>query len=190
MKSYPSGTTPSHPICEVVFASSVLFSDTGSAPFQICQAPTPLDRSRESAPASSREAIWNSIRAAFYARVSREHQAVAHTINSQLAALSERAQADGSRWLGVKARATRRYHQNPKRAAHRIQLAARCARSLWGPIARGGSDVAAVPVFAVAAGMYSIRVQLRRIIGCEAGSWGVSLRKRRFLRLELHCAVC
>ena len=38
----------------------------------------------------------NSIRAAFYARVSSEQQAVAHTIDSQLAALSERAQADGS----------------------------------------------------------------------------------------------
>lgn len=37
----------------------------------------------------------NSIRAAFYARVSSEQQAVAHTIDSQLAALSERAQADG-----------------------------------------------------------------------------------------------
>jgi len=38
----------------------------------------------------------DSIRAAFYARVSSEQQAVAHTIDSQLAALSERAQADGS----------------------------------------------------------------------------------------------
>jgi DNA invertase Pin-like site-specific DNA recombinase len=38
----------------------------------------------------------NSIRAAFYARVSSEQQATAHTIGSQLAALSERAQADGS----------------------------------------------------------------------------------------------
>lgn len=38
----------------------------------------------------------NSIRAAFYARVSSEQQAAAHTIESQLAALSERAQADGS----------------------------------------------------------------------------------------------
>ena len=38
----------------------------------------------------------NSIRAAFYARVSSEQQAIAHTINSQLAALSERSQADGS----------------------------------------------------------------------------------------------
>jgi site-specific DNA recombinase len=38
----------------------------------------------------------NSIRAAFYARVSSEQQATAHTIESQLAALSERAQADGS----------------------------------------------------------------------------------------------
>lgn len=35
------------------------------------------------------------IRAAFYARVSSEQQAAAHTIESQLAALSERAQADG-----------------------------------------------------------------------------------------------
>jgi len=38
----------------------------------------------------------NSIRAAFYARVSSEQQATAHTIESQLAALSERAQADGA----------------------------------------------------------------------------------------------
>ena len=38
----------------------------------------------------------NSIRAALYARVSSEQQAIAHTIDSQLAALSERAQADGS----------------------------------------------------------------------------------------------
>jgi site-specific DNA recombinase len=38
----------------------------------------------------------NSIRAAFYARVSSEQQATAHTIESQLAALSERAQAEGS----------------------------------------------------------------------------------------------
>jgi site-specific DNA recombinase len=38
----------------------------------------------------------NSIRAAFYARVSSEQQAITHTIDSQLAALSERAQADGS----------------------------------------------------------------------------------------------
>ena len=38
----------------------------------------------------------NSIRAAFYARVSSEQQATAHTIESQLTALSERAQGDGS----------------------------------------------------------------------------------------------
>ena len=38
----------------------------------------------------------NSIRAALYARVSSEQQATAHTIESQLAALSERAQADGA----------------------------------------------------------------------------------------------
>ena len=38
----------------------------------------------------------NSIRAAFYARVSSEQQATAHTIESQIAVLSERAQADGS----------------------------------------------------------------------------------------------
>ena len=37
----------------------------------------------------------NSIRAAFYARVSSEQQATAHTIESQITALSERAQADG-----------------------------------------------------------------------------------------------
>jgi site-specific DNA recombinase len=38
----------------------------------------------------------NLIRAAFYARVSSEQQAAAHTIESQLAALAERAKADGS----------------------------------------------------------------------------------------------
>src|ERR1051326_5819096 len=38
----------------------------------------------------------NSIRAAFYARVSSEQQAAAHTIQSQLAALAERAKADDS----------------------------------------------------------------------------------------------
>ena len=38
----------------------------------------------------------NSIRTAFYARVSSEQQAAAHTIDSQLTALSERAKADGS----------------------------------------------------------------------------------------------
>jgi DNA invertase Pin-like site-specific DNA recombinase len=37
----------------------------------------------------------NSIRAAFYARVSSEQQATAHTIESQITALSERAQTDG-----------------------------------------------------------------------------------------------
>jgi DNA invertase Pin-like site-specific DNA recombinase len=36
----------------------------------------------------------NKIRAAFYARVSGEQQAAAHTIESQIAALSERAQSD------------------------------------------------------------------------------------------------
>ena len=36
----------------------------------------------------------NSIRAPFYARVSSEQQATAHTIDSQITALSERAQAD------------------------------------------------------------------------------------------------
>jgi len=36
------------------------------------------------------------IRAAFYARVSSEQQAVAHTITSQIAALSERAHTDGT----------------------------------------------------------------------------------------------
>ena len=38
----------------------------------------------------------NKIRAALYARVSGEQQAAAHTIESQIAALSERAQADGA----------------------------------------------------------------------------------------------
>ena len=38
----------------------------------------------------------NSIRAAFCARVFSEQQAVSHTIDSQLAALSDRAQAEGS----------------------------------------------------------------------------------------------
>ena len=37
-----------------------------------------------------------TIRAAFYARVSSEQQATAHTIESQTAALSERAQSDGT----------------------------------------------------------------------------------------------
>src|SRR5260370_9063914 len=37
-----------------------------------------------------------TIRAAFYARVSSEQQAAAHTIASQTAALSERAQSDGT----------------------------------------------------------------------------------------------
>src|SRR5215831_13980147 len=37
----------------------------------------------------------NSIRAAFYARVSSEQQATAHTIQSQITALSERAKTDG-----------------------------------------------------------------------------------------------
>jgi site-specific DNA recombinase len=37
----------------------------------------------------------NSIRAAFYARVSSEQQATAHTIESQITALSVRAQTDG-----------------------------------------------------------------------------------------------
>jgi len=37
----------------------------------------------------------NSIRAAIYACVSSEQQAAAHTIESQLIALTERAQADG-----------------------------------------------------------------------------------------------
>src|SRR6516162_6553603 len=37
-----------------------------------------------------------TIRAAFYARVSSEQQAAAHTIESQISALSERAQSDGT----------------------------------------------------------------------------------------------
>jgi hypothetical protein len=37
-----------------------------------------------------------TIRAAFYARVSGEQQAAAHTIESQIAALSERASNDGT----------------------------------------------------------------------------------------------
>jgi site-specific DNA recombinase len=37
-----------------------------------------------------------TIRAAFYARVSSEQQAAAHTIESQISALSERAQGDGT----------------------------------------------------------------------------------------------
>jgi site-specific DNA recombinase len=37
----------------------------------------------------------NKIRAALYARVSGEQQAAAHTIESQIAALSERAKTDG-----------------------------------------------------------------------------------------------
>jgi len=38
----------------------------------------------------------NAIPSAFYARVSSEQQAAAHTIESQLAALSERAKTDGT----------------------------------------------------------------------------------------------
>jgi site-specific DNA recombinase len=41
------------------------------------------------------EASMTTIRAAFYARVSGEQQAAAHTIESQIAALSERASTDG-----------------------------------------------------------------------------------------------
>ena len=37
-----------------------------------------------------------TIRAAFYARVSGEQQAAAHTIESQIAALNERASNDGT----------------------------------------------------------------------------------------------
>jgi len=37
-----------------------------------------------------------SIRAAFYARVSSEQQTAAHTIQSQIAVLSERARSDGA----------------------------------------------------------------------------------------------
>ena len=37
-----------------------------------------------------------TIRAAFYARVSGEQQTAAHTIESQVSALSERAQSDGT----------------------------------------------------------------------------------------------
>jgi site-specific DNA recombinase len=37
-----------------------------------------------------------TIRSAFYARVSSEQQATAHTVESQTAELSERAQSDGS----------------------------------------------------------------------------------------------
>jgi site-specific DNA recombinase len=36
-----------------------------------------------------------TIRAAYYARVSSEQQAAAHTIESQISALSERARSDG-----------------------------------------------------------------------------------------------
>lgn len=39
---------------------------------------------------------WGEVRAALYARVSSEQQAAAHTIESQLASLTERAQADGA----------------------------------------------------------------------------------------------
>ena len=37
-----------------------------------------------------------AIQAAFYARVSSEQQAAAHTVESQLAALTERARSDGT----------------------------------------------------------------------------------------------
>jgi DNA invertase Pin-like site-specific DNA recombinase len=42
------------------------------------------------------EAFMMKVRAAFYARVSGEQQAAAHTIESQIAALNERAQNDGT----------------------------------------------------------------------------------------------
>jgi site-specific DNA recombinase len=42
------------------------------------------------------EASMTKIRAAFYARVSGEQQAATHTIESQIAALSDRAQSDGT----------------------------------------------------------------------------------------------
>jgi hypothetical protein len=41
------------------------------------------------------EASMTTIRSAFYARVSGEQQAAAHTIESQIAALTERASSDG-----------------------------------------------------------------------------------------------
>jgi predicted site-specific integrase-resolvase len=47
-------------------------------------------------PSLRSEAFMTTIRAAFYARVSSEQQAAAHTIESQTAALSERAQSDGT----------------------------------------------------------------------------------------------
>jgi len=43
-----------------------------------------------------REATMKTIQAALYARVSSEQQAAAHTIESQLAALTERARSDGT----------------------------------------------------------------------------------------------
>ena len=42
------------------------------------------------------EAFMTAIRAAFYARVSSEQQATAHTIESQISALNGRARSDGT----------------------------------------------------------------------------------------------
>src|SRR6266849_7311422 len=61
---------------------------------QFQQNPCLLATSRS--PSLPSEVFMTTIRAAFYARVSSEQQATAHTIESQTAALSERAQSDGT----------------------------------------------------------------------------------------------
>jgi site-specific DNA recombinase len=74
----------------------VLVSDIKYAPFQTDLnnkelGLTPIEQSPSLRPGGN----MNSIRAAIYARVSSEQQAAAHTIESQLTALTERAHADG-----------------------------------------------------------------------------------------------
>jgi site-specific DNA recombinase len=74
---------------------SVLVSDIGFSPYQT---DSNVNRSGLIAPQAARSLLpggnMNKIRAALYARVSSEQQATAHTIESQIAALSQRAQID------------------------------------------------------------------------------------------------
>jgi site-specific DNA recombinase len=74
----------------------------------------------------------NSIRAAIYAPVSSEQQAAAHTIESQLAALSERAQADG-----LPVPQERQFLDNGHSGATLVRPAMDCLRDL---AAVGGVD--------------------------------------------------
>jgi hypothetical protein len=59
-----------------------------------------------------------TIRAAFYARVSSEQQAAAHTIESQTAALSERAQSASAAESGRSDRDWKANLVPPSRVAH------------------------------------------------------------------------